>query len=365
MTRSEYIEWVLRIKEKLPFFMQQMQGKRKKGFYKYSFSGDLYGENFNWGLGNSVFALKIYYTIGMQPKNLESIIDYIKYFQNKKGEFYDPIVKYTSLPMRLYFAIKEQDKNRLSHQLIRMAETRQCISALKLFEHHPNHEYLNYPRTKKDIKQFINSLKWQAPWGAGAQFSGLMFLLSVSSSENKAELIDYSAKLIKELQQKDGTWYKGQPSLAQKINGAMKIITGLNAAIKITGYNNGILKLDYPKQLIDLSLKAINDAHACDNFNLVYVMRYALEQLNSNYRINEIEKFIEKRLDIFREYYFPQFGAFSFNKNGANKHYYNAILTKGRKEPDIHGTVMFLWGLSVIGNIWDTNGITGLREFTT
>ncbi len=365
MTKKEYLDWVAEIKCKLPAFMKSMQGSKRKGFYRYSYSGDLYGENIKWGLGNSVFALKIYYSLNYTPDNLTEIISFIKSFQQTNGEFFDPIVKFTSFPMRLYFSIKERDKNRLSHQLIRMAESRQSISALRLFNHLPSYEYINYPNTSKSIKQFISSLNWSIPWGAGAQISGLLFLLAASSIKNRVELIDEVIKIVNTYQQKDGFWYKGNPTLAQKVNGSMKILTGLNAAAFLTKLDINVLQDSHNEKLIDLSLVATNDAHACDNFNLVYVLSHASNQLNNNYRFDEIEDFIKKRLDIYREYYYPDYGAFSFNKGRTNQHYYSAFISKGKKEPDIHGTVMFLWGLSIIGNLWNTNSITRLREFLT
>lgn len=108
----------------------------------------------------------------------------------------------------------------------------------------------------------------------------------------------------------DGFSYIGNPSIQQKINGAMKIITGLKAVNK--------LKFKYPEKIIDNLLKPRNNTQACDNFNIVYVLKYCNELTKSNYRYKEIENFIYNRLKIYKQYYFPKIGGFSFIKNKAN-----------------------------------------------
>ena len=365
MTKDEYKIWVKEIKEKLPGFLLQMNGKHKKGFYNYSLSGDIFSEKFNWGLGNSVFVLKIYRSLNLIPENLPEITDFIQNFQKPGKEFYDPIIKYASFPVRVYTFLKEQDKNRLNHKFIRRAETRQAISALKLFNIEPEYEYKDFPQTEKDIELFLENLNWKIPWGAGSHFSALMFFLAVSKLDNKLELIHFAVNHIEKYRQKDGCWYKDNPSLQLKINGAMKIITGLKAAASLANYNNGKVVFDKVNELINTSLQATNDKNACSNFNLIYTLRYANELSEGNYRYNEIEEFIMQRLDIYKQFYFEKYGAFSFLKNKSNSKYYGAVISKGKNEPDIHGTVMFLWGLAVIGNFWGINDEVGLFEFIT
>jgi hypothetical protein len=363
--KQEFIDWVFEIKNKLPHFLNSMKGKNNKGFYRYSYSGDILGEKFRWGLGNSVFALKIYYSICQNPDNLSDIEKYIQKFQHKNGEYFDPFVRWISLPFRAYFAIKELDYNRFDHKFTRRGETRQAISALKLFNFKPKYIFNDFPQTQTNIQDYIENLNWKSPWGAGAHFSALMFFLSVTDLPGKNELIEFTINTIKKYQRDDGCWYTGKPSIQQKINGAMKVISGLKAAASMAGYNNGKVEFNKVNALIDTALLASNEEHACDNFNLVYVLRYANELAKSNYKYNEIEDFMQKRLDIYKQFYFQEFGAFSFYKNKANSNYYGAIISKGRNEPDIHGTVMFIWGLSVIASFWNINNLIGLQEFVT
>ena len=151
-----------------------------------------------------------------------------------------------------------------------------------------------------------------------------------------------------------GSWYKGKPSLQQKINGAMKVITALKVAER--------MNFRYPEKLIDLCLSEKNDGDACNNFNIIYVLKYACQLINRSYRYQEIRSFATERLNIYKKYYFPEIGGFSFYPQKANVRYYGAKITKGLNEPDIHGTVMFLWGISMISQILGIDKELGFKE---
>jgi len=53
------ISWILELKQKTPQFLEKLKGQKIPGFFHYSLSGDLYDEDLKWGLGNTVFAVKI------------------------------------------------------------------------------------------------------------------------------------------------------------------------------------------------------------------------------------------------------------------------------------------------------------------
>ena len=145
----------------------------------------------------------------------------------------------------------------------------------------------------------------------------------------------------------DGTWHEGDVPLYQKINGAMKVLTGFSAV--------NFFDLLFTERLIDTALSGINDSHACDNFNIVYCLFFTSRL--TDYRKNEIEEFCLNRLNIYREFYKEKEGGFSFHKNRANDNYYGARITKGLDEPDIHGTVMYIWGITLISKILEINGV--------
>ncbi len=69
----------------------------------------------------------------------------------------------------------------------------------------------------------------------------------------------------------------------------------------------------------------------------------------------------------FRSYFAhagpPDKKGFSFHKEKANDVYYGARISRGIKEPDIHGTVLFLWGISIIVQILGIEAEFGFQEF--
>lgn len=342
------INWVFELKKKVPRFLERLKGKRIPGFFHYSLAGDLYDESVKWGLGNTVFAVKIYYTLNLLDQlsfeERKRMANFIKSFQKKDGTIYDPLVKRKAALRNLLSSFKNFDFNNILGQQTIIAETRQAISALNLLKEKPNISYQKFPKTEKGIERYLSKLNWRKPWGAGSHFSHLIFFLKNSDLKNKEDLIEFAIDWINKLQNpKDGSWYKGNPSLQQKINGAMKVITALKVA--------GRVNFQYPEKLIDLCLSAKNNKHACDNFNIIYVLHYANKIVENGYRFEEIKQFAKKRLEIYRSYYFPEIGGFSFLPKKANQIYYGAKIAKGLNEPDIHGTCMFLWGISIISQI--------------
>ncbi|GAG60126.1 unnamed protein product, partial [marine sediment metagenome] len=244
------------------------------------------------------------------------------------------------------------------NQDVKLAETRQSISALSLFGYKPDYIYQKIPYNENRINKYLNQLNWKYPWGAGSHFSHLLYFLYYYNFKKKDELIQYAIDWINKIQKStDGFWYKGNTSTQQKINGAMKIITGLKVVDKVN--------FNYAEKIIDNVLAAKNDEQACDNFNIVYVLKYCNEITKRKHRFSEIADFMYDRLDIYKEYYFSDIGGFSFMKNKANGTYYGALITKGKNEPDIHGTVMFIWGISIIAQILDLNNKLQFNEFIT
>lgn len=363
------MDWIYSLKEKVPKFLENMKGVFVPGFFKYSLTGDIYKEEKRWGLGNTVFAVKIYYTLGVLdniPKEeKQSMSAFIKNFQGENGTIYDPLVKRKAYFQEKAEAVKSLDLNNFFHKQIIRAETRQAFSALDLLADMSDVLYRQFPKTEKEIEIYLNKLNWEKPWGAGSHFSHLLFFLKHSDLKDKEELIDFAIAWVNKLQDKnDGSWYKGNPSRVQKVNAAMKILTGLKAADLSSEAlaQEGKMSFKYPGQLIDLCLDAENNRQACDNFNIIYVLHYANKILRGEYRSEEIKEAARKRLEIYRQYYFPEHGGFSFSPNRANKYYYGAKITRGLPEPDIHGTCLFLWGISIIAQILGIDKKLGFKE---
>jgi hypothetical protein len=363
------IDWILKLKSNVQAFLDRLKSHTKRGFFHYSLSGDLYSESENWGLGNTVFAVKVYYTIdaldSLAANELEDISSFIKGFQKDDGGIYDPVISRKVPLVKKLYAARNFDFSAIGGQNIKRAETRQSFSALKLLKSRPDLPYLQIPYTIDQADKYLARLDWSKPYDAGSHFSHLLFFWQTNldmfgmQKESVADLINYATTWLNKLQSsEDGSWYRGRNvPLLQKINGAMKVITGLQAV--------GKTHFSYPEKLIDLCLSAASPVQACDALDVVYVIRYANELTEGKYRYDEITSFCHSWLQICKEHYYPEYGGFSFYKHRANQHYYGAKITKGFDEPDIHGTVLLLWGIALASQILGINKQIGFKEFIT
>ena len=361
------MDWIFDLKIKVPEFLNKI--KSEEGFFHYSLSGDIYSANEKWGLGNAVFAVKIYYTLNLlnslPQEEKEEIISFIKGFQNRDGSIFDPLISRKSIITNIYSALKNRDFSNLLNQKTKRAETRQSFSALSMLYSKPEFPYLKVPNNIQEIGKYLKSLNWNKPYDAGSHFSHLLFFLYTNhqmfnvNKENFAELIEYSIGWVNKLQSRnDGCWYKGNIiSNSQKINGAMKIITGLNVVKKP--------KFNYSEKLIDLCLSSKNFVNACDILDVIYVLHYSNLQTKGDYRFSDIEEFCKKWMNTAKNNYFPEISGFSFYKNRANQYYYGAKITRGLNEPDIHGTVLILWGICLVSKILGFEKELGFKEFIT
>ncbi|MDD5528242.1 MAG: hypothetical protein PHO56_04735 [Patescibacteria group bacterium] len=361
MENSAELKWIFKLRDELPGFLGRLNGKNRDGFYHYSLSGDFFGENIKWGLGNAVFFLKIIYTLNSEnayQAETAAAIKFVKSFQRKNGLIYDPLINWLATPGRIISAVKNQDWEDIIGAETKRAETRQAFSALELFGAKPDHFFENIPKDRGEVGEYLSRLDWTVPWGAGSHFSHLLFFLKRSDLANKEDLITFAIDWVNALQHpENGFWYQNDPEIGQKINGAMKIISGLIAV--------GRVDFKFAEKIIDNCLAAKNDRHACDNFNIVYVLKYCRQVSGGNYREEEIRDFMLKRLGIYREYYHEAEGGFSFNKTRPKKSYYGALINRGKPEPDIHGTVLYLWGISVIAQVLGIDKQLGFKEFVT
>ncbi len=342
------IEPLYHLKENVLQFVSQMKSCVVDGYYRYSYSGDLYDEKTHWNPAGSVFAIKIYYTLGVgNNHDVDAAANYIKTFQHKNGWIYDDLVFRKPILRNALASLRKRNFSNLLNKNYKRAETRQCCSALMLYDKLPEGTNLFVLRNEEQVRDYLSSFAWSQPWDAASHFSHLMFFLALVLKTGRMEpqtfehLTGCAIEWVNRLQHpRDGCWYTGSPSLRQKINGAMKIITGLIAVDRID--------FDYPEKLVDLCLGSANDQDACDNFNIILVLNYAAKLLGRNYRRSEIEEFALQRLDTYWKHYHDDKNGFSFYPNRANDIYYGARITRALNEPDIHGTALFLWGVSII-----------------
>lgn len=362
------LKWLSSLKDRVRGFLEELRGNSRLGFYRYSLNGDLHGEEKHWGLGNTVFAVKILYTLAdiekMASSRKKELADFITSFQRADGLIADPLISRLSLFNNLKHAVRILDFSNINGVKTARAETRQSMSSLRLLQEKPKYLFADIPYTPEGVDRFLAALDWSDPWSAGSHFSHLLFFYEYNAEvfgyrpAESRELISRAIDLVNQMQSKhEGVWYRGTgTSLQLKINGAMKILTGLKAAHRMSFL--------YPERMIDVALSALNDEHSCDNFNIVFVLKYANEMTGGSHRLAEIEDFCRRRLAIYREYYYADVGGFSFYKGRSNTTYYGARITKGLNEPDIHGTCLFLWGIALITQLLGVQEQFGFQEFT-
>ncbi|HDZ62066.1 MAG TPA: hypothetical protein ENH40_02840 [Nitrospirae bacterium] len=352
---SETIDWINSLKPSVLGFLSKLKRPDHPGFYSYSLSGDIYPPETHWGLGNSVFAAKIYYMLNAVDyiQDKKEIADFIKTFQNDSGEIYDPLVENKSILRRAYHSFRKFDFNNLTNQQNKRAETRQAFAALLCLQSRPGMPYKLIPYTNESIQKYVASLNWKEPWGAGSHISHLLFFLNYNRrlfdvhKEDADNLIDYVLDLTNEYRQEDGSWYSSDADipLNYKINVAMKIMTAYDAA--------GRDDFSEPEKMIDLCLSSANEGDACNNFNIVCVLYHCSRK--TGYRSDEVREYCLNKLKTYKRHYWPDHGGFSFFERQANSVYYNARISKGLSEPDIHGTSLFLWGITLITKILGIN----------
>lgn len=353
------------IKKQVYDFLKLQQSSIDPTYFRYSLSGDLWDEKIKWNVQGRVFTLKVAYTIGLGQDDslVQNALTGMKNFQHADGHIYDDML----LKKKKWVRFKQTIRSGkiiplIDYEYIR-AESRQCYSAMMMYNVIPNLIPICEVRSGEEIDNFLHSLDWQFPWGAGSHFSHLMFFEKLAYKCGQLNKNAYEDNInraydwVKHLEnKKTGSWHLGTVSAQQAINGAMKVITGLRA-VNMTKE----LTEQQCRRLVDLCLGHINDAQACDNFNIVYVLYYA-SLLYPDYRRNEVIKFAKERFHVYMEYYFPEYGGFSFLKGSSNIAYYECKITKGRKEPDLHGTALFMWGLFFLSSLLGINDKVALRE---
>lgn len=358
---NENITWLEDLPDNVKRFMKNQKSTHVEGYYSYSVSGDLFSDAVKWNVGSSCYALKILYTLGVDDSDeVKSLIKYIHSFKKNDNAIYDELIVNRSFVRNFLSSIKHKRLDNLLHQNYKRAETRQCLSALDLYGAIPQSFSITCPSSEAQIHSFLSNLNWNLPWAAGSHFSHLLFFLNKKhklgqiDNHKYSELVEFTLEWISRYQiSRSGGWGSNVKGERNIINGSMKVITGLQ--------NVGISNFQNAEQLIDTCLKYSDKGHACDNFNIVYVLNKLNKSLGGSYRYNEICDFMLKKLLTYKEHYKPDSGGFSFNKNSSNVNYYGLNITRGLDEADIHGTVLFLWGACLISDTLEIK--IGLREF--
>jgi hypothetical protein len=317
-------------------------------------------------LGYSCFALKSYFITGhwknLSDKEKNEWTSFVKRFQKNDNRFssnsfidpalvndYDKFNLNRDSKRVIKKILSLSDKNKyINHetnlQNAVKAETKQAISSLVQVDDREFRDYNNFPNSNEAINNYLNSLNWKYPWSAGAQFAGLcVFVSCLNNIDLKNELTGYLSNFADSIVNNDGAYYKGeQPNSSEVINGAMKMFSGFDWIDK---------KIHHPEKIIDLALSIKPSHEGCDLVDIVYVLFMASKQVT--YRRKEVQKYCEELIPVIKLHYFEEKGGFSYYLNRSQKYYYGLNISKGLNTPDIHGTTLLLWALSMIFKLCD------------
>jgi hypothetical protein len=310
-------------------------------------------------LGFSCYAVKTFYTINtwkeFLPQEVKDWENFINSFQKNKTEFPDNsyvddilveyfnkfqlssfskniIKKSLNLSNRFNYQLKKDEL----HSSIR-AESKQAIATLYQVNGRNKLSYEEFPQNQVEMENFLDSFDWSKPWSAGAQFSGLCVFSNTQlnqptiTNNNLEKYIDSKVR-------SDGFYYTGSnPNFTQLVNGTMKVLTGLDWLDS---------QIHYPEKLIDMCLANTPGSEGCDLVDYVYVLYRC--SLQTKHKRKEIVDYLEKLYELIFEHFHFEIGGFSYGVKQSQKLYYGVTISKGYDEPDIHGTILLTWALSMI-----------------
>ena len=74
----------------------------------------------------------------------------------------------------------------------------------------------------------------------------------------------------------------------------------------------------------------------------------------TNYRKKEITIYCENLIRVNRKTFLYD-GGFSYYINKSQTHYYGVKISEGNDQPDIHGTLLLVWAMSMIFKLVENN----------
>jgi len=330
-------------KTKEPSFNPSLGGVSKYG-YKLS-------------LGFTCYGLKILKMTGewenISASQKNNYINHLLSFQKKKSDFpknyfvddalisnYEKFFTVENFKFKLKDLVSlltnknfTQKKTILSESI--NAENKQVISTLYEVGYRENLNLKNLYSKKGEITDYLSNLNWDNPWSSGAQLSSLCVYSKTQNFNYKNEILDFALSILDE---DTGSFHtSGIKNSREIINGAMKVITGLDWLDE---------EIPLPKKLIDFCLNNEPILEGCDVVDFIYVLTKCLKQ--SEYRRNEIHDVLLKLLGEINILYHEKEKGFSYYKNKSQTHYYGVKITNGSNYADIHGTLLCVWALNMI-----------------
>ncbi|MCK4389251.1 MAG: hypothetical protein KAV83_03305 [Desulfobacterales bacterium] len=135
-----------------------------------------------------------------------------------------------------------------------------------------------------------------------------------------------------------GTWFRGSCSSNLKINGAMKVLSGLQWVDR-----------EYPntKRLIDFALVQPIQNDGGGILNRLFVLQQARKGALPGYRQDDIRKIAFHALEAVPGFQKSDGGFSFFFQQKSQTFYYGVKVSQGLPVSDLHGTAMMTWAIAV------------------
>jgi len=351
--------WVQSVRESVPAYLARLARPGRPGsFFPCERGRTALGSAA--GLGFSCFGLKIFYTLRLwetlPQQEQQGWLARIRSFQHghtfagdryRDGAFIDPPVYgcvLRTLPRGTRLLLRLATPRRLTEvQRLLLAETKQAIATLAQVGARPDRPYRGFPLSARGLRDFWEQLDWAQPWAAGGQAACCAVMLATQAPSLCGEAASrqlrmlWSALCDSLADRNTGGYFRGRaPAAGQLVNGAMKILTGLD-------WLN--LPVHYPEALIDTYLATTPPTEACYIVNTVYVLHRCLQQ--TAYKRGAVQDYCRDLAGLIRRFFNPD-GGFSYAVGRSQRFYYGAPIAAGLPESDIHGTCLLVWALAMI-----------------
>lgn len=344
------------VKRSMSGWLERMADGLEPGRFRFCERGRLVPAKGHGGQFVTCFAVKTAWHTGLwnewSEERRRGAIDFIRSFQlPNDGRFYDAAMH------RRFVAGKTFDRMRRplrkTQELERnvVAETRQSAATLLQVGALPAHAMPEAHKDEASVRAFIRSLDWNVPWAAGSHTSHLIFFLhanAVRAGKHDPRIDAAFDELDAVRDAASGTWFRGDVSPQMRINGAMKVLTA---------YRWTKRPLAYADRLLDTALNAQFAEDGCSFLNRLFVVQQAKTH-SGDYRQDDVRalatKCSERALAFRRED-----GGISFYIDRAQRRYFDAFVSFGGRQSDMHGAVMLTWAIAISLELLGLSDATG------
>ena len=340
------------VRESVESWIDEMGNGLSPGRFRFCKTRSLVPTRGKRGQVTTCFAAKSAWHIGAwedwPSETREGCTRFIKSFQQPDGNFVDRwllnsigwssrIVLVKHGRFREVFSDFQNEKTRAVR-----AETRQSAATVMLLGDRPRYPLPMIWDSEASVREFVRSMDWTRPWGAGSHTSHLVAFL-VMNGETPESCVLESPLLEAAFEESDryldeatGAWATGDVSHVQRINGAMKMLTAYNWANRPP---------PYPDRLLDYTLNEVSGEDGCGILDRLFVIQQASKWV-PGHRTCEVEGLALEALGEISRY--RQWdGGFSFRPDRAQHSYYGALVSLRERQSDMHGAVMFTWACAV------------------